>query len=259
MNGSSIKLITLNTWGGRSLYPLMHFLRNKAEDTDIFCLQEVFDTDQTALDAFHQKEYVCGPLFKKMSDSLPDLKGAFACFKDNPHDMSLALFVREKLATKTILDFLIYQQTSSQEKGNWTLSSRKLQYVTLTNVSGNYTIVNFHGLWTGGSKTDTPERIEQSRTVKKFLDSIDGSKILCGDFNLLPDTESMHILERGMRNLVREAGIVSTRTSLYRHYNNPNVPNFADYILVSPEIHVQRFEVLPDLVSDHSPLLLEFS
>ena len=44
MNGSSIKLITLNTWGGRSLYPLMHFLRNKAEDTDIFCLQEVFDS-----------------------------------------------------------------------------------------------------------------------------------------------------------------------------------------------------------------------
>ncbi|HSE34638.1 MAG TPA: endonuclease/exonuclease/phosphatase family protein, partial [Candidatus Paceibacterota bacterium] len=79
------------------------------------------------------------------------------------------------------------------------------------------------------------------------------------DFNILPDTESMSILENGMRNLVKEFGVESTRTPLYRHYSNPEEPNYADYVLVSPDVRVTRFEVLPDVVSDHSPLLLEFT
>ena len=33
---------------------------------------------------------------------------------------------------------------------------------------------------------------------------------------------------------------------------------FADYILVSPDIVVKHFQVLPDEVSDHAPLLVEF-
>jgi hypothetical protein len=45
---------------------------------------------------------------------------------------------------------------------------------------------------------------------------------------------------------------------LYRHYDNPAEPNFADYILVSPEVVFESFRVLPDVVSDHSPLYMEF-
>ena len=38
-----MKLITLNIWGGKVFEPLMEFFRKHAEDTDIFCLQEVFN------------------------------------------------------------------------------------------------------------------------------------------------------------------------------------------------------------------------
>jgi endonuclease/exonuclease/phosphatase family metal-dependent hydrolase len=92
-----------------------------------------------------------------------------------------------------------------------------------------------------------------------FMKKISGPKIICGDFNILPDTESVAILENGMRNLVKEFAIESTRTPLYRHYNNPDEPNFADYVFVSPDVNVMKFTVLPDVVSDHSPLLLEFT
>jgi endonuclease/exonuclease/phosphatase family metal-dependent hydrolase len=61
------------------------------------------------------------------------------------------------------------------------------------------------------------------------------------------------MLEDGMRNLIREYKITSTRTSFY-----PKTEKFADYFFVSPEVQVNDFQVLPDEVSDHAPLLLSF-
>ena len=90
--------------------------------------------------------------------------------------------------------------------------------------------------------------------MKDFLNTLDAPVILCGDFNLRPDTESIKILEENMHNLVKDYNIQSTRTSLY-----PKAERFADYILTSNEIIVQDFKVLPDEVSDHSPLWVEFS
>src|SRR3989304_780654 len=43
-----------------------------------------------------------------------------------------------------------------------------------------------------------------------------GQKILCGDFNLNPDTKSLNILDRGMKNLIKEYKVKSTRSGLYK-------------------------------------------
>jgi endonuclease/exonuclease/phosphatase family metal-dependent hydrolase len=94
----------------------------------------------------------------------------------------------------------------------------------------------------------------QTKNIKAFLDSCSGEKILCGDFNLKPSTKSLAILEKGMRNLIKDYRIDSTRTLIY---DKPE--RFADYVLVSPGIKVKSFDVLDDTVSDHSPLVLDFS
>ena len=57
----------------------------------------------------------------------------------------------------------------------------------------------------------------------------------------------------GLRNLIAEFGVASTRTSLY---TGPE--RFADYVFVSPGVDVSAFRALPDEVSDHAPLMLEF-
>jgi endonuclease/exonuclease/phosphatase family metal-dependent hydrolase len=110
-----------------------------------------------------------------------------------------------------------------------------------------------HGLWNGKGKTDSVERIAQSQRIKQFLDTINNPKILCGDFNLRPDTESVKIIESGMRNLIKEYDIKSTRTSFYQKEEK-----YADYIFASADIIVNSFEVLNEEVSDHAPLLLDF-
>lgn len=259
MEHKPIKLITLNAWGGRALYPLMNFLKQHASQTDIFCLQDVFDSIQNIQDERHPEEHVRGDVFRVIKSKLTDFEAYFARFEDDPHRMSSAMFVRKTLSVSGVGDRIIYKPDIPQERGSVIISARKLQYLSIQTGKKTCTIVNFHGLWDAGPKTDTPARIKQSEDIKEFLDSISGPKILCGDFNLLPDTKSMHILEKNMHNLVTERMVPSTRTQFYRHFHNPAEPNFADYVLVSPDVRVQHFEVLPDLVSDHSPLLLEFS
>lgn len=86
------------------------------------------------------------------------------------------------------------------------------------------------------------------------MDTINTPKILCGDFNLRPDTESMNIIEQGMNNLIKINNISSTRTRYYKKEEK-----FADYILTSPDIVVNEFAVLSDEVSDHAPLYLDFN
>jgi endonuclease/exonuclease/phosphatase family metal-dependent hydrolase len=78
--------------------------------------------------------------------------------------------------------------------------------------------------------------------------------IVCGDLNLLPDSETFAILaELGLTDLVTTRGFTDTRTSRY-----PKDGRYADYLLVTPEVTVETFDVVatPE-VSDHRALLLE--
>jgi len=61
------------------------------------------------------------------------------------------------------------------------------------------------------------------------------------------------MLETSMRNLVKEYKVATTRSHFYAKEHK-----FADYILVSSEIDVKKFEVIQEVVSDHLPLILEF-
>ena len=77
---------------------------------------------------------------------------------------------------------------------------------------------------------------------------------MCGDFNLLPSTESIKMFEDfDLINLIKENNIISTRTSFYKKEEK-----FADYVFVSKGIKVNEFKVLIDEISDHSPLLIDF-
>jgi endonuclease/exonuclease/phosphatase family metal-dependent hydrolase len=241
-----MKLISLNTWGGRALPELLDFLR-KNRDTDIFCLQEIYhEADPKIVD----KEWLEDSLnlYNDITATLPHHMGYFRPSISNWY--GLAMFVRKDLVIAEEGDVWVYEVPAYVSGGN---HPRNLQYIRFAHESREYLVANVHGLWNGMGKTDSEHRLEQSQRIKKFLDSFAGPKMVCGDFNLLPETESVRILEEGMRNLIREHNIASTRTHLY-----PKPGKHADYIFVSPDVTVKRFEVLPDVVSDHAPLLLEF-
>lgn len=74
------------------------------------------------------------------------------------------------------------------------------------------------------------------------------------DFNLEPETRSIKMLENGMKNLIKEFGIKFT-------HNKELCPddNISDYVIISEGIDVKKFKVPEVFVSDHLPLILEFS
>lgn len=131
---------------------------------------------------------------------------------------------------------------------------RNIQYLTITHENEVYTIANFHGLWSGAGKGDTDERIAQSKSIRRIIETdFKGKIVLVGDFNVNPETESMRIVDGGMINLIKVNNIASTRSSFHKWPNK-----FADYIIVSKDVRVLDFKVLQENISDHLPISLVF-
>lgn len=250
-----MKLISLNIWGGRLFEPIMEFFKKYSREIDIFCLQEVVNNPakiKSVMQHLTQQGTSRDDIYKDISATLSKFEGYIAPRQDNE---GLAMFIKKNLSIKTINDIFVYRWKNAMINNDGSTYGVNLQYAKIEKGGHNYLISNLHGHWEPGYKDDSPPRLEQSQNTKKFLNSVSGPKILCGDFNLASDTQSIKILEdSGMRNLIKEYGITSTRS----HFYTKKV-KFADYILVSPEVTVKNFEVLQDVVSDHLPLFLEFN
>lgn len=243
-----MKIISLNTWAGVVLDPLLNFFeRNK--DVDIFCLQEIFSNAEGKTEKHPQLD-MKHDLFQQIEAVLKDTHDGY--FRPAHKDYyGQAIFVRRGIPVAEEGDICIYENTNPKERGS---HSRNLQYLCTRVKEKPIIIMNLHGLWNGMGKTDTEDRLEQGKRINAFVKGRTEHVIVVGDFNLNPDTQSLAIVEDGMRNLIKEFGITSTRTSYYKKESK-----FADYALVSLGVKVIEFKVLPDEVSDHSPLLLEFS
>jgi endonuclease/exonuclease/phosphatase family metal-dependent hydrolase len=242
-----MKLITLNTWGGRVHSPLLQFFKQN-QDVDVYCLQEIYHNSNKALvgsefydDAFN--------IYNEIQAELPNHNGYFRPSFGETYGLSV--FIKKDIKVNEEGDISIYEVSDYVSGGN---HPRNLQWIKMEINGSSLNILNVHGLWNGNGKTDTEDRLTQSENIIKFLKTLNNPFVLCGDFNLLPETESLKKFEQfGLRNLIKENNIVSTRTTLYTKEHR-----FADYVFVSGGIKVKEFRVLPNEVSDHSPLFLDF-
>ncbi|MDR3442313.1 MAG: endonuclease/exonuclease/phosphatase family protein [Legionella sp.] len=242
-----MKLITLNLWGGHLRNPLLKFIHHH-KDIDIFCLQEVYHQARRTIVA--DDKQLSLNIFSDLQKLLPN---HYAIFKPAVNNVyGIAMLIKNNIDILSEGEINIHQK--QHHPGIGENHSRNLQWIECEANNQIYSILNVHGLWNGRGKQDTPDRINQSHRIRHFMDSINTPKILCGDFNLRPNTQSMHILEQGMNNLISTYKIRSTRTSYYKKEEK-----FADYILTSSEIRVNEFLVLADEVSDHAPLYLDFN
>ncbi|MHB0978299.1 MAG: endonuclease/exonuclease/phosphatase family protein [Minisyncoccota bacterium] len=245
-----MKLITLNTWGARIRKPFLDFIINN-QDVDIFCFQELYDEAEPVLGAHYPKAHF--NLFSDIKKLLPNHNGFFRPVLEGVYGIGIFVKKNIEITGEGETSVHIDQRTNKKSliSGH---HDRSLQWIEIKTNNKVYSILNVHGLWNGKGKTDTPDRLAQSQKIKGFMNTIHAPKILCGDFNLRPDTESIKMLEQDMNNLIKTFGVETTRTSFY---TKPE--KHADYIFTSPEIKINHFEVMSDEVSDHSPLLLNFS
>ncbi len=109
-------------------------------------------------------------------------------------------------------------------------------------------IINVHGIW-NKDKVGDERTIEQSKAILSRIRK-DIPCIVVGDFNLLPNTESIEMLNRDMINLINTYNIKSTRP------NKENIVN--DYIFVNEKVTINDFKVIKSNISDHFPLVIDF-
>ncbi len=253
-----MKILSLNTWGGRAgREGLLSFFKKYRDEVDVFCLQEIW---AAAYKDYEGKSAGGVPItqsaimtegLKDISEILPNHVPYF-----RPHFLDsygLLMMVKKDLTIRAEGELFVFKEKGHIPEGDIGKHARNIQYVTIEKEDTSLTVVNFHGLWNGKGKGDSADRLTQSEKILDFLKDLDHPFVLCGDFNLLPDTQSLKKFQDfGLTNLIAKYNISSTRTSLY---TKPE--KFADYVFASKEISILNFGVLPDEVSDHAPLLLE--
>ncbi len=132
---------------------------------------------------------------------------------------------------------------------------RSLQTVELDINGKSLQILNIHGIWTEDKKGD-------ERTIKECEFVVNKAKqkniptIIAGDFNLLPETESIEVINKEFVNLIDKYNIKSTRPDFDDGLETGR--NVVDYIFVTDDIKIKNFEVIETHITDHLPLMLEF-
>lgn len=262
----SLRIVSLNLWGGLALDPLLRFVREQAQHADVFCFQEAIAAPEllTLACGFHVT------LYRDLAEALPEFEGAFdpvVTWVEPSEDgrqiavpFGLATFARRTLpiSARRAARVIDHQDTLDAVPGLHDIV-RWLQLTELRIPSGTLLVANFHGIARPGTKLDSDERLEQSRAIRRVLDAHDGPVVLVGDFNLLPETESVRLLERDLRNLVIERGIPTTRSRLNPYFGTPQEQPHADYAFVSPALQVAELSVPDVQISDHLPLILDLT
>lgn len=188
-----MKLITLNTWGGRAGKGLLLDFFQKYEDVDVFCLQEIWSAPYEHLEGHpagglaisHEQIMTRG--MQEISETLSNYSSYF-----HPHHLNnygLQTLVKNNLTVTEDGELFVHKYKGYVPEGDVGNCARNIQYVTLDLQSGPITIINFHGAWIkGANKADTDDRMNQSKKIVEFLKSLSNDFVLCGDFNLLPNT-----------------------------------------------------------------------
>lgn len=270
-----MKIISLNAYFGSLFEPLMAFIAREAPTTDIFSFQEMLSNpaqDLSVLPKEHFKHEARPDIVHDIAKQLPDFEMVFAPMHDDfdivpayPEQMQLglAIFYRKTLPVTERGDFFIYNKRNAYDGKNYETAGHNAVYIGIDSPIP-LTIVGLHGNSEPAHKLDTPKRLQQSQKIIDFLSTRPGEKIVMGDFNLFPDTESVKLFETaGFRNLIKDYRITNTRGTLMRKLfpeyekGKYGFQDFADYTFITPGINVKSFEV-PDLpISDHLPMILE--
>jgi len=268
-----MRLVCLNAWGGR-LWPAM------ARDLpgfapDILCLQEVTRAPEPCpdwliyADAERRLEQRAD-LLADVSALFPRHLPLFAAAMRGPlrsaegavfaSDHGNAVWVAPRLAVTEALVRFVHGAYRPDGWGE-PPAPRPIQVLRIAMPDRRRSLVlgHLHGLRDPAGKADTPARMRQAEAViaaLRLLRRSGDGVIVAGDLNLLPDSATFRMLgAEGLSDLVTARGFEDTRTS---HYLKPG--RFADYLLVSPEVRVEAFDVpaRPEL-SDHRLLILDFA
>ena len=257
-----LRLYCQNLWSGEVFGPLCERLVQLRDQCHIFCFQEVVRSSHGLQPFTALRTNLLAELQHRLPEHQPLFCNLQSDFDPDGEritdvDFGQAIFVHRSLVLRHHFTRFIFRAENALPAGarspvGWGLG-RAIHVVVIGQAQETYGIGNVHGLWHASGKDDIPERLEQSHRIVAAMHMVCANKkIIVGDLNLLPQTQSIQLIEvAGYRNLITEHNITDTRTVFYH-----KMPRCADYAFVPRSIVVDDFHVDRTPVSDHAALLL---
>ncbi|HEX6462342.1 MAG TPA: endonuclease/exonuclease/phosphatase family protein [Candidatus Saccharimonadales bacterium] len=241
-----MKLMTLNAWQGRLERVLLKHLEQ--QNLDFACMQEVVDYEGKTggLISSYSKIGASLRLDQHFFSPLNTLKFGNRSitfgniiYSNLPFEQSETIFTRGQY--KDDFDFDVDDY-----------NIRALQHTAVKVGDKKLHILNHHGHHIDAHKLGDEETMRQTALIIEYIKQLDGAVILCGDFNLSPESESIKLFDSILQNLSVAYALETTRSLLtYKK-------EVCDYIFVNNDVDVKGFSMDETIISDHNALILDF-
>jgi len=242
-----MRLLQINIWQGRlikNFYKLIERL-----NPDIITFQELCSSGDSESGLFNNLEEFQAKFNYNYVYEAPTNSFKFSDFK-----IKSGNYILSKLSfanSATIFTNLSYKENFNYKNDDYNI--RNFAHVEL-NINGKAThVITHHGHHLGSNKDGNIETLRQMEILVEYINNLTGPIILTGDFNLSPHSKSIELLNSKLINLCLTNNITTTRNEFATV-----AVQVCDYIFVSKDITVQKFSVVPEIVSDHQALLLDF-
>lgn len=241
-----MKIMSLNIWQGRLGRVLLKDLEKSG--VDFACMQEAVAYDRQSLgliNSYHEvgKSLELDEQFfsKLMSSKLGDKELAFGnvIYSSIPFTQTSTVFTGGE-----------YKNNFNFDEDDYNI--RAFQHVQVELNGSKLNLLNHHGHHIDSHKLGDDETMRQVKQIIEYIEHLEGSVILCGDFNLSPESDSIKLIDEKLVNLSVEHNLKTTRSKL------TSKNEVCDYIFVSHDIKVNSFVMNDTIISDHNALILDF-
>lgn len=241
-----MKLLQLNTWAGRVEGPLEDFIVK--HQFDIICLQEgiSFPKENAAISLSIENIQTLGKL--KYSAAAP-----LFTFRLMNSQANFGNFILSKEPiVKSEVVFTRLQHQTNFDFNEHDYNARNFVHAVIEANGEICNIITHHGHHVPEHKNGNKETLRQMGIIAEYIDDLEGPIILSGDFNLIPASPSIGIINERLENLSAKHGLRTTRTQL------THKKEVCDYIFVNKQVAVKKFWASDEILSDHKALILEF-
>lgn len=243
-----MRLLGLNAWQGRLERVLLKQL--ETIDADFSCMQEIVEYNKWTIGLVGPSSSIQKALGCEYSYVSPLISMEF---NGEPMNFGNAIYSKYPIEDASTT-FTRGQYTENYDRDTTPdYNIRAFQHATV-NIDGKQLhIINHHGHHIDAHKNGDEETERQTNMIADYVSRLNGAVILCGDFNLAPESKSIQILDKSLRNLAVEHGLTTTRSRL------TTKKEVCDYIFVNNQVNVENFYMIDEIISDHNGLVLDFS
>ena len=238
--------MTLNVWQGRLERVLLKHLEKL--DIDFACMQEAVD--------YEGKTGGLVSSYSKIGASLrldQHFFSALNATKFGSNSISFGNVIYSNLPftqSENIFTRGSYKDDFDFDTDDYNI--RALQHVIVEVDGKRLHILNHHGHHIDAHKLGDEETMRQTSLIIDYIKKLDGAVILCGDFNLAPESKSIKQFDSILKNLSVAYSLKTTRSLLtYKK-------EVCDYIFVNENVDIKDFSMDNTIISDHNALILDF-